>query len=151
MTKPNQQPPSPDKGISRPDADRAAEGQATFDAPDPDTTHARDRAHGFSQDSGYASSGGKPKEAPTQKSSHSPSSAADSTSATDEQIRQRVHERLTQNAILQGDQVTISVQDGIVTLQGEVRNEIQRGELKELLGSIPSVKELRSELRLVRN
>ncbi len=146
MTKPREDAPRPDKGISRPDAERADAGQAPFEAQA--SRHESDRAHGYSQDSGYASSGGKPAEGSAE-SSGPKAFASPATPTTDEQIRQRVHERLTQNdGILAGDQITIDVEDGIVTLHGEVHNEIQRGELKELISTIPNVRELRSELKL---
>jgi len=118
----------------RPDAERAAQGQPPFEhAP---SAHQRDQAHGYSQDSGYAGSGGAPAE-------------TGSGHASDEQIRQRVHERLTQQSILAEARLSVSVEDGIVTLEGEVPDEIERGELTELVRTIPEVRHVRSsELKL---
>jgi osmotically-inducible protein OsmY len=76
----------------------------------------------------------------------------DKKAPTDEQIREAIHERLArQPGLLQQISLNIRVGDGIVTLRGDVPNEIVRGEITELVQGVPEVKELRSELRVQRD
>jgi hypothetical protein len=54
----------PDRGARKPDAERVKHGAPEHEEPtqgdSPSAEDARDEAHGFSQESGYASSGGPP-------------------------------------------------------------------------------------------
>jgi hypothetical protein len=125
------------KDFPKPDAQQAAHGQPAFEAAH--QTQQRDKAHGYTQDSGYATSGGPPAETSTA------SGNAQEARPTDEQIRQRVHERLTQQSFIADASLTVSVADGIVTLAGEVPTEIERGEITELVRTIPAVRHVRSE------
>ena len=65
---------------------------------------------------------------------------------TDEQIRADVHELLTREA--QGIQgLSLSVKNGVVTLQGELHSQADSQRLTQLSRSLPSVKGVEDKLR----
>src|SRR4051812_33657121 len=66
---------------------------------------------------------------------------------TDEQIRADVHEALRGEADKDPAGVSVSVGDGIVTLRGQIADEGERRRLAELVRAVPSVKDVKDELR----
>ena len=66
---------------------------------------------------------------------------------TDEQIRADVHELLTQKEAQSVDGLSLSVRDGIVTLEGDVQSQADRQRVCDLIRAIPSVKRVEDELR----
>jgi osmotically-inducible protein OsmY len=65
---------------------------------------------------------------------------------TDEQIRADVHERLTDESTAR--ELSISVQDGVVALGGEVASEPDRLRLLAIVRAIPSVKGVDDRLHI---
>jgi osmotically-inducible protein OsmY len=66
---------------------------------------------------------------------------------TDEQIRADVHERLTDESV--GRLLSISVQDGVVALAGEVSSEPDRLRLVAIVRAVPSVRGVEDHLRVI--
>lgn len=68
---------------------------------------------------------------------------------TDEQIRADVHQKLTKlRGTIPARNLSIEVQNGVVTLRGYVDGETQRMKLEKLVRSVRSVHELRDELQV---
>jgi osmotically-inducible protein OsmY len=67
---------------------------------------------------------------------------------TDEQIRADVHELLTNQAGQSVSGLSLSVKDGIVTLEGEVQSQAEQQRVSNLLRAVPSVKRVENKLRL---
>lgn len=73
--------------------------------------------------------------------------APDGHGRTDEQIRADVHEALRGEADQPPAGVSVSVGDGIVTLSGQIEDAGERRRLAELVRAVPSVKDVRDQLR----
>ncbi len=70
---------------------------------------------------------------------------------TDEQVRADVQQLMIDDSDKIGDNSTalsISVEDGIVTLEGEVRSEEAQQRLVESIRAVPSVRDVRTMLRI---
>jgi osmotically-inducible protein OsmY len=67
---------------------------------------------------------------------------------TDEQIRADVHQKLLKLRGVPAYNLCIEVQDGVVTLRGNVDGEAQRLKLEKLVRSVRSVRELRDRLQV---
>jgi osmotically-inducible protein OsmY len=78
-----------------------------------------------------------------------PSYAPQGHGHTDEQIRADVHEvLLTSEASGEGNSLSITVDDGMVTLVGSVRSADARAELVDRVRSLEAVKEVKDELSI---
>jgi osmotically-inducible protein OsmY len=66
---------------------------------------------------------------------------------TDEQIRADVHQALRGEDGRDTTALSISVGDGIVTLSGRVDDRAEQQRILELIRRVPSVKDVRDELR----
>jgi len=66
---------------------------------------------------------------------------------TDEQIRADVHAALAGDDGQPDQTLSVSVQDGIVTLSGRVSSADEQQKVLEQVRSVPSVKEVRDELQ----
>jgi hypothetical protein len=161
--------------FDRPDADRAAHGPAPHEDRARSATDGRDgRAknegptrnatndaeHGYSQDSGYSGSGGPggPADSSDRVSREGPrdegpqelanqAKKRDGHGSSDEQIRSDLQQRLTMEGT-RGSRLLISIGDGIVTLKGEVTSPAEQRRLVEIVRRVPSVREVREELRI---
>lgn len=67
---------------------------------------------------------------------------------TDEQIRADIHEALFGKDAPDDAKLSVSVGDGLVTLGGQVESEAECKRIVERVRSIPSVKDVRNELRV---
>jgi len=67
---------------------------------------------------------------------------------TDEQIRNDVQQALVGEDGKQTTGLSVSVGDGIVTLGGRVESQDEQRRLTELVRGVPSVKEVRDELKV---
>jgi osmotically-inducible protein OsmY len=65
---------------------------------------------------------------------------------TDEQIRADVHERLSDDSSAR--LLSVSVQDGIVSLGGEVESDHESQRLMAIVAAIPSVQGVENRLRV---
>ena len=65
---------------------------------------------------------------------------------TDEQIRADVHELLTTQAAQSVNGWSLSVRDGVVTLQGEVLSQSEQQRMSDLIRNLPSVKRVDNKL-----
>ena len=66
---------------------------------------------------------------------------------TDEQIRADVHQALLSENGSKTSSMSISVQDGIVTLAGSVDSDSEQQRLTELVRAVPSVKDVRDQTK----
>jgi osmotically-inducible protein OsmY len=67
---------------------------------------------------------------------------------TDEQIRADVHELLASEAKSPSQTLSISVQDGMVILSGEVASPNEQRRLTDIVKGVPSVKGVKDQLRV---
>ena len=74
---------------------------------------------------------------------------ADGHGRTDEQIRADVHERLMTEAAASVSGLSLSVKDGIVTLQGEVQSLADQQRVSNLVREVPSVKRVENNLTVL--
>jgi osmotically-inducible protein OsmY len=65
---------------------------------------------------------------------------------SDEQIRAQIEQRLSKERAPRASHLLVSVGQGVVTLRGEVDDEIERNRLSEIVRSIGAVRELHDEL-----
>jgi osmotically-inducible protein OsmY len=143
----------------RPDAKQAAEGAPPHEQKpgaqpkDADNQNAdnadkqNDEAHGYSQDSGYAGSGGyaAEREAATDAQTHTKKPGNGHTHS-DEQIRAHIKQRLQKERAPRASHLLVSVGEGVVTLSGEVDDESERKRLTDIVRGVGSVRELHDEL-----
>lgn len=144
----------PRERFVRPDAETAAEGgpahEQPHDAgpPGPGAVKDNDRAHGYSQDSGYQGSGGY-SEKPAEASAVQPvgrTGTGNGHAHSDAEIGREVQQHLLGQPAPRAGRLLVSVGDGVVTLSGEVESEAERSRLLELVRSVPSVREVRDQL-----
>ena len=149
----------PSQRFERPDADTAAEGGPTHEQhdaeekPDAGASSRDDRAHGYSQDSGYQGSGGYTW--PAEERGDAPGNTSvqvrrsgNGHAASDREIGSDVQRRLLGQPAPRAGRLLISVGDGVVTLSGEVDDEVERDRLLALVREVPSVREVRDHLRI---
>ena len=67
---------------------------------------------------------------------------------TDEQIRADVHQALLGLGTEPASKLSISVQDGIITLGGQVTSQEEQQKITQLVRGVPSVKEVRDQLKV---
>lgn len=124
---------TPDRNIERPDAKTTAHGapvhERVLKAEPSEHDAPNDSAHGFSQDSGYASSGGSAVKDEPRKA------------ASDEFIRAEVAQRLAND----GFTYEVQVGDGIVVLSGTGSGEQEQQKLRVRLRQVAGVREIRFE------
>lgn len=143
----------------RPDAATTAQGAPAHeqehedDPPTEREVKRNDRAHGYSQDSGFQGSGGyahKTAEAtaddPPRSRGHS---NGDGFGHTDAQIGRDVQQCLLGQPAPRGGRLLVSVGDGIVTLSGVVMDQAERRRLLELVRGVASVREVRDQLTVI--
>jgi osmotically-inducible protein OsmY len=65
---------------------------------------------------------------------------------TDEQIRADIHQVLMGTTVHETAPLTVRVEDGLVTLAGEVSDAAEQERLTQLVRSVPSVKGVHDEL-----
>jgi osmotically-inducible protein OsmY len=135
----------------RPDAEQADEGTPAHEqeqSADPKRAASKnDDAHGFSQDSGYQGSGGYAK--PNARSVTMETKAkkpGNGHTHSDEQIRSQLQQRLSKERAPRASHLLVSVGQGVVTLRGEVDDELERKRLTDIVRGIGSVRELHDEL-----
>lgn len=146
-------PPSAERFV-RPDATTAAQGGPTHEhkqgeEPEaPEAAEENDRAHGYTQDSGYQASGGYAAEAKgTSETVVQPSPRSGNGHAhSDSEIGADVQRRLLAEATPRAARLMVRVGDGIVTLSGEVDDENERERLLGLVRGVASVREVRDQL-----
>jgi len=147
----------------RPDAERTAHGAPAHEESQ-GGTQADDRRHGYSQESGYQSSGGPPSAGAQRAAENvgSPSASEPTgtsqpkgsiSTLTDEQIRDEIHQRLVQEAEegSSGRLVVVEVGDGMVTLKGEVPDEREIAHLVAVVSSIRAVRGVKQEFRVAKS
>lgn len=153
VEKPDSSPPSREKFV-RPDASTAAQGGPAHEqehgagAPTPEAADENDRAHGYSQDSGYQGSGGYVADAaePTEEPVKPQRKEGNGHAHSDAEIGNDVQRRLLGERAPRSGRLLVSVGDGAVTLSGEVDDESQRERLLGLVRTVPSVREVRDQL-----
>jgi BON domain len=140
----------------RPDAKQTAHGAPPHeqkpgakpeDADNQSADEQNDEAHGYSQDSGYAGSGGyaAEREAATATQTHTKKPGNGHTHS-DEQIRTQIKQRLSKERAPRASHLLVSVGEGVVTLSGEVDDESERKRLTDIVRGVGSVRELHDEL-----
>jgi osmotically-inducible protein OsmY len=144
--------------FAKPDAERTAQGappheQAHGDEPPSENdVKSNDREHGYSQDSGYASSGGAAApSAEPENAEQAParvSQRGNGGGSSDGQIGSDVRQRLMAAPPPRGGRLLVSVGDGVVTLSGEVDDQIERERLLDLVRDVDSVRDVRDRLQV---
>lgn len=134
----------------RPDAEQARQGAPEHEhkpGDDAESAEQNDEAHGYTQDSGYSSSGGYVAEdARGTTPSVRAQNPGNGHTHSDEQIRSHIQARLSTERAPRASHLLVSVGQGIVTLRGEVDDEAERTRLTELVRGVASVRELHDEL-----
>lgn len=143
----------PAQRFPRPDAETAAQGGPTHEqdhadeSADPEEADSDDRAHGYSQDSGYQGSGGYTWPAEERGGTTVQiRRGGNGHAASDRQIGSDVQRRLLGQPAPRAGRLLISVGEGVVTLSGEVDDQIERDRLLGLVREVSSVREVRDQL-----
>lgn len=141
----------------RPDAKTAAHGSPPHEQAEPEdsrkSTEQRrkdDRIHGYTQEAGYASSGGyeEPPDAEASEPDAGGLRGADGHAASDDQIRDALQEVLTPERTPRGSHIVVNISDGVVTLAGEVPHDAARRQVGEMVHAVAAVRELRNRLNV---
>jgi len=137
--------------LPRPDSKQAKEGAPAHERElgedAQEAARRNDAAHGHTQDSGYATSGGyETDEAPPDLSQARARRTGDGLTHTDDQIRAHIEQRLLHERAPRGRHLRISVALGVVTVSGEIDDATERTRLTDLIRSVDAVRELRDEL-----
>lgn len=136
----------------RPDSEQAREGAPPHEhergAEHKDADNQNDRAHGYSQDSGYQGAGGyvapgEDEQKPAQTHTQRPGNGH---THTDQEISVQIQRRLSRERAPRAQKLMVSVGQGVVTLRGEVADETERKRLTDIVRSVGAVRELRDEL-----
>jgi hypothetical protein len=134
----------------RPDAEQARQGAPEHEeepGDDAESAEQNDDAHGYTQDSGYAGSGGY---AADEKQGDAPivrtEKPGNGHTHSDEQIRSHIQQRLSKERAPRASHLLVRVGEGIVTLRGEVDDEAERRRLIDMVRGVSSVRELHDEL-----
>lgn len=138
----------------RPDEATAAQGGPTHEhkqgeEPEaPEAADDNDRAHGYTQDSGYQASGGYPAEAKSASETLAQPRprSGNGHAHSDSQIGSDVQRRLLAEATPRAARLLVRVGDGIVTLSGEVDDDNERERLLSLVRGVESVREVRDQM-----
>ena len=77
-----------------------------------------------------------------------PNYAPEGHGRTDEQIRADVHQALLGLGSEPASKLSISVQDGVITLDGQVQSQDEQQQITQLIRGVPSVKDLRDQLKV---
>jgi len=67
---------------------------------------------------------------------------------SDERIGEDIHERLTEDPMLDAGDITVEVRDGVVTLGGHVPQRWLRHHAEDLVDACSGVRDIRNELRV---
>jgi hypothetical protein len=145
----------------KPDAVVAERGAPTHEQahgkqpPSASAANSNDRAHGYTQDSGYPSSGGQVVEAAERGEAegrdappHAVVGSGNGHASTDAEIGSAVRQRLTSEPPPRSGRLLVTVGDGVVTLSGEVDDQIERDRLLNLVRDVGSVREVRDRLQV---
>lgn len=136
----------------RPDAKQVEKGAPPHEqakgASDEKAAKQNDDAHGYSQDGGYQGSGGHAvgEDAEESEPVATRKKPGNGHTHSDEVIRSHIQQRLTKERAPRASRLIVSVGEGVVTLRGEVDDEIERRRLLDMVREVPSVRELRDEL-----
>jgi hypothetical protein len=146
--------PRAESGLPRPDAEQADQGAPAHEqergegaADKQRAANQNDDAHGHSQDSGYQGSGGyETKEQSARAMRTQVAKPGNGHTHSDEQIRTQLEQRLSKERAPRASHLVVSVGQGVVTLRGEVDDEIERKRLTDIVRGVDEVRELHDEL-----
>ena len=146
--------PRAESGFPRPDAEQADEGAPPHEQERGDgvadkkrAANHNDDAHGHSQDSGYQGSGGyETEEESVRVMRMRVAKPGNGHTHSDEQIRTQLERRLSKERAPRASHLVVSVGQGVVTLRGEVDDEIERKRLTDIVRGVGEVRELHDEL-----
>jgi osmotically-inducible protein OsmY len=133
-------------------ADAPPHEQAKAAAQEP--ANQNDETHGVSQDDSHESSGeyteDKQERGVVETSTKQPGNGH---THSDEQIRTEIQQRLSKERAPRASHLLVSVGEGVVTLRGQVDDELERKRLTDIVRAVGAVRELHDELwtRATRN
>ncbi|WP_057660419.1 BON domain-containing protein [Pseudoxanthomonas dokdonensis] len=67
---------------------------------------------------------------------------------SDERISEDLNEKLTEDPLLDASEITVSVKEGVATLQGSVENRWMKHRAEDVADSCSGVKDVRNEIRI---
>ena len=67
---------------------------------------------------------------------------------SDERLREIICERLTDDPFIDASEISVSVDNGQVTVQGTVQVRQQKYAIEDLIADVPGVAELHNEIRV---